>query len=496
MDHTSGTSGTQSLLEVAWQACNETFTNFKMRHGALAMTSPFTVSHICMSIGIILWRVWHTMNGRSHRVIEKQHKIYGSVFRVSPNELSFASASSWKAIYGTPVAGKEQLIKSEFYDMYGSGFKTGCIGSERNPQEHAQKKRDLSAAFSTKSLSQQEKIIQRCIDGFITKIGDCSSKSADGINMVKWYEMVAFDAMGEMAFGESFHCIEKGTSPVDGSHSGSYVGNYFCGQSPSIRALGCDWKYVAPWLTVSARDQHTKYSRTKVQERLRTKSSRKDFLTNLVEKVDRNEVSREQLTAHSSTIIIAGGETVSTFLAAATYYLLKTPSAYEKLKLEVRGRFQSYEDIDSTAVLQLPYLQAVIQEGLRIHPPGSQGFPRLSPGTQIDGYWVPKGTEVYTSAWTVTHDEAYFSDPMTFKPERWIDPKSTDRKDASQPFSLGLRGCLGRNFALMEMSLILAKIIYVYDMELVEKDLDWEGTSSVFVMWWKAAMKVRFERRI
>ena len=47
----------------------------------------------------------------------------------------------------------------------------------------------------------------------------------------------------------------------------------------------------------------------------------------------------------------------------------------------------------------------------------------------------------------------------------------------------------------MEMSLILAKIIYVYEMELVDKDLDWEGSSSTFVMWWKAVMKVRFQRR-
>lgn len=51
---------------------------------------------------------------------------------------------------------------------------------------------------------------------------------------------------------------------------------------------------------------------------------------------------------------------------------------------------------------------------------------------------------MYTSAWTITHDEKYFHDPMKFKPERWIDPACTDVKEASQPFSLGARGCLGR----------------------------------------------------
>lgn len=52
--------------------------------------------------------------------------------------------------------------------------------------------------------------------------------------------------------------------------------------------------------------------------------------------------------------------------------------------------------------------------------------------------------EVYTSAWTVTHDENNFHDSYAFKPERWLDPARKDNLDASQPFSLGLRGCLGK----------------------------------------------------
>ena len=93
---------------------------------------------------------------------------------------------------------------------------------------------------------------------------------------------------------------------------------------------------------------------------------------------------------------IAGGETVSTFLAATTYYLCKTPIAYQKLQNEIRGRYQSYQDIDAASALQLPYLQAVIQEGLRIFPPGSQGFPRTSPGVMIDNHWIPAGVSIIT----------------------------------------------------------------------------------------------------
>lgn len=52
--------------------------------------------------------------------------------------------------------------------------------------------------------------------------------------------------------------------------------------------------------------------------------------------------------------------------------------------------------------------------------------------------------EIYTSAWTVTHDAASFPDPYAFKPDRWLDGDEENRREASQPFSLGPRACLGR----------------------------------------------------
>lgn len=149
------------------------------------------------------------MTGRFHRHIEKQHQRYGTVFRVSPNELSFASVDSWREIYGQKKPGQEQLPKSEFYDMYGSGFKTACVGSERDPKTHACKKKNLTAAFSTKALLEQESLVQDCIDGFVVKIGRLGKREG-GVDMTAWYEMIAFDVLGEMAFGVGFGCIENG----------------------------------------------------------------------------------------------------------------------------------------------------------------------------------------------------------------------------------------------------------------------------------------------
>ncbi|PGG97499.1 hypothetical protein AJ79_09169 [Helicocarpus griseus UAMH5409] len=444
----------------------------------------------------LLWRIIYSSGGRFHRAIDEEHKRYGPVFRVSPNELSFASVGSWKDIYGHPVGGKHH-IKSKFYEIYGSGYRSLCVGSERDPKRHSAMKKNLSAAFSTKALLEQESIVNACVDNFVKKIGEQEKSRNGGLNMTKWFEMISFDILGEMAFGESFHAVDQGKphfwSELIVKHLFFITVLDNLRRYPLFVTLG---KMFLPFATVSVRNKHSGYSRKQVEHRLSNKSARKDFLTNLVAKVENGEVEKEEMTAHTSTLVIAGGETTSTFLAAVTYYLLNTPDAYARLQEEIRTSFKAYNDINAASAQQLPYLQAVISEGLRMYAPGSQGFPRESAGAMIDGYWVPKGCEMYTSAWTVTHDAKYFHDPMTFKPERWIDPTCTDVKEASQPFSLGTRACLGRNFAYVEMNLILAKMHWTYDMELVDKDLDWEGSSHMHVMWWKPSLPVVFKKAV
>lgn len=88
---------------------------------------------------------------------------------------------------------------------------------------------------------------------------------------------------------------------------------------------------------------------------------------------------------------IAGGETTATFLAAATYYLLRNPASLSRLQGEITARFSSYAEINASAARQLPYLQAVIGEGLRLYAPGSQGFPRVSTGMKVGDVYVPAG---------------------------------------------------------------------------------------------------------
>ena len=232
------------------------------------------------------------MSGRFHRSIERAHqrygnssealpptshffhtleqdtvlKVEGSVFRVSPNELSFASVKSWRGVYG-PWPGQIVFPKSTYYDIFGAGFDSGCIGSERDPVQHARMRRFLAPAFSLKALSEQEDIVQQCVDAFVSRLNTAERVTAggQGLNMTVWYEMLAFDILGEMAFGETFHCIEDGRPHFWQQMIAKHL--YFITvvdnlrRYPLMRWLGGK---LLPWLTVEIQNKHSGFSRAKI----------------------------------------------------------------------------------------------------------------------------------------------------------------------------------------------------------------------------------------
>ncbi|KAI6082029.1 cytochrome P450 [Hypoxylon rubiginosum] len=443
----------------------------------------------------LFYRFLHTSRGKFHVAITDAHRKYGSIVRVAPNELSFASVESWKAIYGHPAPGKNIAPKGPFYEVFASGFRSKCVGSERDSKKHSAMRKMLNPAFSQRGLLEQEEIITGIVDKFVTIIGEKGGPNSQGINMTKWFEMNSFDILGEMAFGESFHSLDTGNLHFWAAIVLEHL--YFITLIDNLRRIGWLAKTVGYLIPSSllTRNQNSVYSRQQVEKRLAIQGSRNDFVSLLVDKVRAGEVGKEEMTAHVSTLTIAGGETVATTLASLTCFLTQNPDKLQRLVDEIRAAFKSFDEINATATQQLPYLQAVLNEGLRLFPPASGGAPRVSLGFELHGYHIPEGAEINVSPWTVTHDEKYFSDPLGFKPERWLDPHSTDCKEASRPFLLGPRDCLGRNFAWMELNLVLAKIIWLYDMELITKDLNWLESCQVHVLWWKPKLLVRFHRR-
>jgi cytochrome P450 len=240
-------------------------------------------------------------------------------------------------------------------------------------------------------------------------------------------------------------------------------------------------------------ETHNRLTVEKVNRRIEMGNSRdrEDFFAHILRK-EKGNLDVVHLREQAKILILAGSETTTNLLASAMFYLLRCPDKMAKLQAEIRSVFSSMDEITADSVSNLEYLNAVIEEGLRIFPPTPVGPPRVSTGATVDGVYVPKGTVVSVETWTTSHDDRNFTRPYEFIPERWIGEGLGDRKDASRAFSLGPRGCLGINLAYMESRITLASLVFAYDWELLNTELDWLSEVRIFTTWQKPDLMVRF----
>ena len=126
--------------------------------------------------------------------------------------------------------------------------------------------------------------------------------------------------------------------------------------------------------------------------------NRRDFMYYFIQHTQKERLSKRTIEAQASVIILAGSKTSSVALTAAVFHILSNLQVYERLCKEVRGAFAEIEDIALQQVLlKLPYLDAVVQETLRINTPLANGFTRVIPdpkGAMICEKWVPQGVSV------------------------------------------------------------------------------------------------------
>jgi cytochrome P450 len=189
---------------------------------------------------------------------------------------------------------------------------------------------------------------------------------------------------------------------------------------------------------------------------------------------------------HWPLIIIVGGTTTSTAMSSLFFYLSRNPSSYITLAAEIRSTFKSAEEIRSGPVLNsCKYLRACIDEALRMSPPTLTPMWRQQDARDgsdepfvVDGHVIPPNTQVAVSLYSLNHNEEYFPDSFTFKPERWLDTSQCGGGDASEggdsranmrkafaPFLMGDRSCAGKSMAYMEISLTLARTLWFFDFE-------------------------------
>lgn len=335
------------------------------------------------------------MKGRGSWRIRELHEKYGLVVRIAPDELSYTTSTAWKKIYGqkTPEFGK---------CLDGRGIAPTSVNGVKSmmteeQDRHGRLRRAILPAFSERSVREQEGFLQRYTDKMVEQL---RKRCAEPQNMTKWYSLVAFDVVSDLAFGQASGCLDNADQPwlqVIGARAKSLV--WF----QMLMQLGLEpyMDRIMPKWAAEARKKHLKLTGEKVNARIaRGAEDRKDFMSYILDSKTEN-LNNTELVIMASTFIVAGSGTAAGGMSGITFLLCQNPDKYRKLCDEIRSTFTRQEDITIQATSHCEYLKAVIDEGLRMYPPTPSTLPRWVPkgGQEIDGKYVPGGV----------------SDPLTYR---------------------------------------------------------------------------------
>jgi len=159
-------------------------------------------------------------------------------------------------------------------------------------------------------------------------------------------------------------------------------------------------------------------------------------------------------------VFFAGHETTACLLSWTWYVLGRRPEIQDRLVDELRQTHADPRQSPASLVTRLPYMQAVLNEVLRLYPPAYAFGRRALRATSVGDHPVPAGTTVLMSPWAIHRDPAVFADPERFTPERWLDGLASRLpRFAFFPFSSGPRRCVGSSYAMMEATIAVATIL-------------------------------------
>ena len=182
------------------------------------------------------------------------------------------------------------------------------------------------------------------------------------------------------------------------------------------------------------------------------------------------------------TAIVAGADTTEITLGSVLHYLYEYPECLKKLRAEIESANIS-DPVTYNEAKQMPYLNAVIIEALRMHSPAGTPLWRTvpKPGFTLSERFFPEGTTVGVNVWVSQHSSAFDPDPDTFRPERWLEanPNTLARMNKSHiVFGLGPRNCQGEMIARMEMWKVIPQLLRTFDFEIIG---EWKLRNNWFV---------------
>ncbi|KAI9367032.1 cytochrome P450 monooxygenase [Aspergillus egyptiacus] len=437
------------------------------------------------------YAAYYVAKGDLHLEMLKWHEKYGPVVRYSPNALTFNTHTAVSEIYGV----RSNVQKTEAYAVLSASRRASNTISAIQKEVYTFKRRIHAQYYQESNLKRVEERILTRVKDFIAVLGagledeqksnnnddnkekdekeDSSRSWSPPRNMADVCAWLTSDIITDLAYGK---CEDMLHSPA----------MRWCVAQPKIYKYKLDriflsWAYkeilgAGTWAYHHAENLIKRGDLAQEKHLFQMMINAKDPKTG-------QEFTRKDLWVESLLLMAAGSDTTSTAMAASFFYLAHDPDALARATAEVRSAFTSEADIITGPTLNsCKYLQACINEAMRISPSVPSVLPRdvLPGGLTVDGDYIPAGTSVGASLYSLHRNPAYFADPDTYRPERWIEDLDSNpgggvsmtgeslkhSQQAFHPFSTGPRSCVGWRLAWTELNLAIARVLYVYDLQL------------------------------
>ncbi|KAL0316144.1 UNVERIFIED_CONTAM: Iridoid oxidase [Sesamum radiatum] len=366
-------------------------------------------------------------------------------------------------------------------------YHTGSLSQSRYSEYWRVLRRLCSSELMIqKRINASTPLRQKCIEGMIQCIKEDVSGSLVGggsgeVQLDKYLFLMSFNLVGNFMLsrdimdlrseaGNEFFDVMNKFMEWNGKPNLSDTFGFLKWVDPQGIRRNTE-KYLGQLLNLSSG-----FVKERIQERqLGRKQESKDFLDALLEYQGDGKRTFDKLSEKNVTIMIlemffGGTETTSSTIEWGMSELLRNPDTMKKLQDEVdrivgRGRKLEESDLNN-----MPYLQATVKEILRLHPVFPMLLPRNSmQDTEFMGYVVPKNTQIFVNAWAIHRDPASWSDPLSFKPERFLG-SDIDYKGQNfelLPFGSGRRTCIGLALGHRMVSLTLASLVQAFDWKVI-----------------------------
>ncbi|RGP77378.1 pisatin demethylase [Fusarium longipes] len=464
-----------------------------------------------------LWYMYQVSTGDSHLVLEKLHKKYGPIVRITPHIVDVDIPEIIKTIFNT----KDNWLKTPFYHA-SSALVNGQIVlnlfSQTDPHKHKRERQPIAKFYSTASITALEPHIDKVINQLCRQLEE---SFVDEPNVGKicdigqWILFYTWDVVGAVTFSQPIGYLEKGYD-FDGTlHNADKAQDYFSivGTMPFLdRFLDknpvC---HIGPpgFNTITGISVGHLVDRYQGNDKDYHDPGQPDFLDKFIEIKNSkpDEVDDAQIISWLMINMIAGADTTAITIRSALYFGLKHPRCWQRLTKEILeadfgNEVPAYKDVKV-----LPYTDAIIREALRMLPGVSMTMERYVPKegfTLPNGDLLPGGTILGMNPYIVARNTSVYGEDATeFRPERWLRYQGESEDDfqkrllamnqADLSFGGGSRMCIGKHMGLFQTYKVLARLITRYEIELVDPEKEWKVINSWFPR--QEGLRVRLQKR-